>query len=299
VSAHDLARESSLPCLWLFNLDAELELAQSGSYQTRAHIARALAPFAAQAHGLMSQGDAVLTPELSKFQKPAIGRAWCPTPSARERLVKAGATPEPAPSIEVLRRVNHRAFSLSLGGGAPGARYVQNADELESVLGLVRAGPWLFKRPLSFAGRGLRRIGREPSDADRRWLREGLARGGLLAEPWLELTTELCVHGWIEQAGRIRLGHVCVQQINQHRAWLSTLRAPDDLDQGHARALFSRAESVADALFCAGYFGPFGIDAYLWRSAHGELELNALSELNARYTMGFSVGFGAAPRPVA
>jgi hypothetical protein len=199
----------------------------------------------------------------------------------------------------VLRRVNHRAFALSLGGGAPGARYVQSAEELESVLGLVPAQPWLFKRPLSFAGRGLRRIGREPSDADRRWLGDGLARGGLLAEPWLELETELCVHGWIEQAGRIRLGHVCVQQINEHRAWLNTVRAPSHLDELHTRALLSRAESVAGALLGAGYFGPFGIDAYLWRNAHGKLELNSLSELNARYTMGFSVGFGAAPRPAA
>jgi hypothetical protein len=50
---------------------------------------------------------------------------------------------------------------------------------------------------------------------------------------------------------------------------------------------------VAEALARAGYFGPFGIDAYLWRRAPGALELNPQSELNARYTMGFCIGMAS------
>ena len=65
--------------------------------------------------------------------------------------------------------------------------------------------------------------------------------------------------------------------------------APGELTDREQRALFDRAEATARALFEAGYFGPFGIDAYRYRDG-----FCAQSELNARYTMGFVTGF---PRP--
>jgi hypothetical protein len=59
--------------------------------------------------------------------------------------------------------------------------------------------------------------------------------------------------------------------------------------------LFQKAERVAGLLHEAGYFGPYGIDAYRYRlaDAHG---FCALGEINARYTMGFAIGF---PRQAA
>jgi hypothetical protein len=284
------------PRLWLFNLDAEIELARTGPYQTRAVVARALARMEVHAHGLLSPGDQLLVPGARPAAGSFIGSAWCPTPSARKRLEEAGAPHEPAPAVEVLRRVNHRTFVLSLGGGAPGARYVAGAPDLEDVLGRARERPWLFKRPLSFAGRGLRRIGASPSADDRRWLQDALAGGGLLAEPFLEIERELSLHGWIDENGRLSLGHVCRQHTNTYRAWVGTTRTkPDELAATHTRALAARGEQVGEALWRAEYWGPFGIDAYVWRAPNGTSELNSLGELNARYTMGFSTGFGAPP----
>jgi hypothetical protein len=51
---------------------------------------------------------------------------------------------------------------------------------------------------------------------------------------------------------------------------------------------------VSESLHAAGYFGPFGIDAYRYRSGR-EHGFCSLSEINARFSMGFVVGF---PRPV-
>jgi len=59
-------------------------------------------------------------------------------------------------------------------------------------------------------------------------------------------------------------------------------------------ALIRSAEHAAGALSDAGYFGPFGVDAYFWRTGSGALRFNPLGELNARYTMGFSVGMSPA-----
>lgn len=288
--------------LWLFNLDAELELARAGGpYQTPLRVARALAPMLDRARALMSPGDVSVDPlaappharsrSESLAREQLLGCAWCPTPSALERLERAGALLPPSPALPVLRRVMHRRFALELGGGAPGARYVSDDAELSRAL-REPLDAWLFKRAYGFAGRGQRRIIGAPSPDDRRWLADSLRQGGFVAEPWLTLVRELSVHGMIDSSGRFELGRLCVQETNAYRAWVSTRPAhAEDVSSAQAASLMERSAQVATALAGAGYFGPFGIDAYLFRTSSGAVELNSLSELNARYSMGFAVGF--------
>lgn len=293
--------------LWLFNLDAEIELARrSGPYQTPLRVARALAPMLDRAQALMAPEDESLDPlapmrraspmaaapedEGRRSGERRLGCAWCPTPSALARLARAGAELPPCPSVEVLGRVNHRRFAIELGAGAPGARFVSDEGALAETLAEPR-GAWLFKRAYGFAGRGQRRIIGVPTKDDRRWLSDSLRLGGFVAEPWLELVREVALHGLIDASGSFGLGRICVQETNEFRAWVSTrLALAEDLSGAQASQLTERAEQVATALIAAGYFGPFGIDAYLFRTRSGGVELNPLSELNARYSMGFAVG---------
>ena len=68
---------------------------------------------------------------------------------------------------------------------------------------------------------------------------------------------------------------------------------------GEARLSAARGrhglERVAGALHAAGYFGPFGIDAYRYADAHGRTRWNPCGELNARYTMGYALGMADRP----
>jgi phosphoribosylaminoimidazole carboxylase (NCAIR synthetase) len=193
--------------------------------------------------------------------------------------------------VEVLRTVSHRRFYLGLGGGAPGATYFEDPAALEQALAARGAAAWLFKRPYGFAGRGQRRMAEQLSADDRRWLADGLRLGGLLGEPWLPIERELSLHGVLAANGDLRLGRPCEQHTDSFRAWIASAPlAAGELRAEWRRALVCAAERAAEALQRAGYFGPFGIDAYLWRTPAGGLELNPLGELNARYTMGFSVG---------
>ncbi|HEU4576751.1 MAG TPA: hypothetical protein VFS67_00755 [Polyangiaceae bacterium] len=278
--------------VWVLNLDAEIELARSGPYQAPQRVLRALQPWLERARALLAPEDRLLE-EWSNTREPQaqpVGACWSPTPSALARLARAGLALPPAPGAEVLRRVSHRSFYLELGGGAPGALYLRDAAELERALAERRGAAWLFKRPYGFAGRGQRRIA-EPSADDRRWLADGLRLGGLLGEPWLELERELSLHGSVARDGAVRLGRPCVQRVDRWRAWLATEPLdPGDLSSAWRSELENAAERAAEALFRAGYFGPFGIDAYIWRTPAGGRALNALGELNARYTMGYPVG---------
>ncbi len=275
---------------WLFNLDAELELARGRpGYVPQRKLVAQLAEHGQSSRHLLGRRDFELGREVP--QSTDVGRAWCPTPLAVAALRQAGVEPEPHPDAAVLRRVNHRAFAHQLGGGLPGQAYVTSAEQLRQVLGGYERH-WLMKRPLSFAGRGqLRAIG-PLTEKQWTWVDASLERDGILVEPLVRPSLEVSLHGFLWQNGQLELGRVCAQDVSERGAFRGVrLARPAELTRAEEEALGERAEAVARALHSAGYFGPFGIDAYRY-----EVGFCALGELNARYTLGFATGF---PRPTS
>jgi hypothetical protein len=281
---------------WVLNLDAELELARGRPGYVPQH--KLLAQLREHGRGslrLLGPGD-ILVEERARGADPAlVGRAWCPTPLALAKLRAFGATPEPSPEPSVLRRVNHRLFAHELGGGLPEQVYVQSREQLSSKLGDY-AERWLLKRPLSFAGRGQLRVIGPLTDKQWTWVDASLKRDGLLLEPLVQPTLELSLHGFVWPDARYRIGRICVQAVSTRGAFQDVrLAEPGELAPGEAAALQERADAAARALAAAGYFGPFGVDGYryVWHDRYG---FCALSELNARYTLGFATGF---PEPAS
>ena len=58
------------------------------------------------------------------------------------------------------------------------------------------------------------------------------------------------------------------------------------LDQSASKS-WTCTPRLAAALRAADYFGPFGIDAFRYRSAQGDVLFNPRCEINARFTMGY------------
>ncbi len=316
--------------VWLLNFDAESELEDpSARTPSRAVLARHAA-LAERVRGLYGPGDAVLLPggsvvaELHPQPAPVpapvpessqesgtgtgtgagagtgptdlAGRAWCPTPGALAALARAGAHPPPAPPFDVLRRVNHRRFCADLGQTLDGARYVTTEAELrETLAAFPGAEAWVMKRPYGFAGRGqLRFSGRTPGAMEERWIAASLAAGeGLQVEPWVERAGDFGLHGHIAPTGAVMLGEPTVQRCDARGAWVASERAgAGELSPAEHGALVRAAEEAATALAAAGYFGPFGVDAFRYRDAGGAVRFNARCEINARYSMGWHVGMG-------
>jgi hypothetical protein len=96
----------------------------------------------------------------------------------------------------------------------------------------------------------------------------------------------------LKRDGTLTLGRLVEQQCDEHGQWISTSLA-DDVDIETSRAMIDEARRVSAALQSAGYFGPFGVDAFVYRAQGGTLHLQPRSEINARYSMGFAIGFGA------
>jgi phosphoribosylaminoimidazole carboxylase (NCAIR synthetase) len=213
-------------------------------------------------------------------------------------MAKAGVKPEPHPSLTVLQAVNHRRFAAELGLGLPEQRYVEDRVELDERL-RNNAHGWLLKRPLSFAGRGQQRIFGQVDAKQSAWIDASLRRTGLVIEPLVTPTLEVSLHGFIWRDRRHELGRTCVQEVSNRGVFRSIrLTRTGELLPGEERQLVDAAEQTAVALGAAGYFGPFGIDGYRY-SINGRSAFCALSEINARYSMGFVTGFPRHPSAIS
>jgi hypothetical protein len=239
-------------------------------------------------------GDVILDVHDDASARGLAGRCFCPTPRALARLSQAGAVVPEAPSFEILRRVNARGFAFEIGhlGGAACAK------ELEDALrALSRKGRWLLKRAFGFAGRGQRRVdvGREGepiSAADRAWIEASLRMGEIVIEPRVSVALEVGLHGLLGRDGSLERGRVTVQDVDPAGQWRGSRVALDEEITDEERAALDHTlEATVTALREAGYFGPFGIDAFRYDDG-GAPRFHPLSEINARYSMGWPIGMG-------
>ena len=287
---------------WVLNLDADLELAALEGvrrYEPRKGVRLAMgAHVEVLAASLLGPGD-LLVDEASPagIARGLRGRAFCPTPRALAVLERTGAEPEPHPPLEVLRRVNSRAFASSLGATLPGAAFVTAPGVARAMLRAVPVvgNGWRVKHAFGMAGRNQRIV--TPSALDEgalAFLRVGLLKGGVQIEPNVAIDAEYAVHGMLDRDGSLVVGAVMRQRCDAQGAWVATEPIPPDRE-GHdaiVDRMTEEARGVARALGEAGYFGPFGVDGYTYRDRANVQRLQPRSDINARYSMGFAAGWG-------
>lgn len=262
--------------LWLLNLGAELEL--EGRTLSLAARRKSQAAVVTLAAALVPDGDEWCVESADATPEEREGRAFLPTPAAISLLRAAGATVD-APDENILREANTRSFSVG-HFPRPGVYLIRDENDLQ--VGGLR----LLKRDLSFAGGGQRRISEVVTDADRSWIRASLARGPVCVEPWFHIEEEVGVPGFVHRDGCIDVGNPVEQRVvrGQWRESKATEREMTELHESCRRAGHHLAK--------LGYFGPYNIDAH--RSEDGWTHV---SEINARYTMGWALGWGARRRP--
>ncbi len=303
------------PRAWVLNLEAEHELERGSRYAAtdrqrlivRRQCAR-VAPHLLRAHDVLVTDsgltDRVGQPLSNNAAQGLLGCAWSPTPSALRRLAAAGATTPDAPALAVLALANSRSFTAQLTADLdPEALPKRAVDGLELALELLaRPSPlgWLVRRPFGAAGRGRRRLlsGAPPPD-ELAWLKASLAIGTLVIEPFVEITRETTRCAWLRPDGRLNIHAPGFQATTAEGAWIETLPAERSaLDPRDDERLQAALSAAGARLHAAGYHGPFGLDAFWYRDG-GIERLQPLSEINARFTMDWSVSFAptAAPAP--
>lgn len=290
------------------NLDAECELMAPATYRPSSRMVASMRARAAPVqHALASTlgaDVAVLVPGQRAEHTSAYDAVlcWCPTPAAVQLMREVGTSPLHVPALEILQRVNHRAFASALEPRLAGAHFVTDFATLTQILAQPRPPRgYLLKRPFGFAGRGRKHLAADVpfAGALATWAAASMHSygGGLQVEPFVAVAADFGLHGLVQRDGATTLGVPTRQHVDAGGRWLaSAVAGPGDLAAHEHAALFAAATRVAAALHVAGYFGPFGIDAYRYRDDAGNLAFHPLSEINARLSMGFVAGMGGRTR---
>jgi len=281
------------------NLDAELELARPDGYARSPRMRARLAERGAELVASFVDCFGVEA-DLAEGKLDAswTGQAWCPTPSAHAALSRCGASKLHGPAFGVIARVNHRAFAAGLSQSLPGSRFVTTMAELDAMLSRDSEYGFFLKRPFGFAGRSCKRVGGPLQRADRTWAEASMRDygSGLQVEPYVDIELLFSMHGLLAEPGATTFGPLVAQLCDQQFAWIGQRPIETgELTASERSALASNAATVASALRAADYFGPFSIDGYVWRSSDGQRRLQPLSDLNARYTMGFFEAMAGRP----
>lgn len=174
-------------------------------------------------------------------------------------------------------------------------------DEVESaVLGLGQEG-WaegVAKSPFGAAGQKNRKFLVSKCEDIQAWAQRVLAQqGALVIEPWLPRELDFSMHYDCSENGLRRVGAVRLEndRRGQFQACVASSKLTRGLPEDIARFLMDGALTVYDNelpsrlesfLREAGYQGPVGIDALVFRDRDGALQLRTVVEMNPRYTMG-------------
>jgi hypothetical protein len=196
------------------------------------------------------------------------------------------------PDLRIVRIANSRAFNLEVerewGGADALGRLFQSLDTLETFLA-ARDEPlgWVAKGDHGHAGTANRRVPSGPlREADHVALAALFAgHGQVVLEPWHERLMDMSVGFTVGKAGVIRdfRGHILLNSRDGAFLGVRILpgrRPPEPWDL----ALEACAEELGRALDTLGYFGPVGMDAYVWNSPGGP-RLRTLVDINARRSM--------------
>ena len=143
----------------------------------------------------------------------------------------------------------------------------------------------------------------EVSQAQQRWLARALQNGRqLVIEPWLERECDFSIQLEMGPRSLKLCGYTGL--INDHRGQFLANRAAANYDRripaevtacfhapadisGCLQRLYGDIFSLLEAeLLRAGFVGPVGIDAFVYRTPQGGRRLKPVVEINPRYTMG-------------
>jgi hypothetical protein len=219
-----------------------------------------------------------------------------------EELAARYSDTAPHPDPRIIRIANSRAFSLEVerewsGGGNDGDMGIRGnlfvaPEDLESFLA-SRAEPagWVVKGDHGHAGTANRRVPSGPlSETDRAALAQLFREHGrAVAEPWQERLMDMSVNFTVGRSGG---GAGAVSDFRGHAllnsrdgAFLGVKILPDRRPPAPwGDVLEASAAELAKALDALGYFGPVGVDAYVWNSPEGP-RLRPVVDINARLSM--------------
>ena len=223
------------------------------------------------------------------------GEAWGWSESSVERLLTQGAE-VCHPPLGIVREVNSRAFCHKIGVendlGTPGA-YLESdparlLDENPRRSTPSYRGPIVIKAMHSNAGRAMTVHRRDQWSAKQVSFLKKLSACGhaVVVEPWLQRVADISTMFYLNASGQFSraMHYWTLIGPDGHCAGDFIEPGTEDFEKWN-EALARSMEVAGRELSLAGYFGPVGLDHFLYKSRQ-EIKLAAMVDINARHTLG-------------
>ncbi|ERP31971.1 hypothetical protein [Chitinivibrio alkaliphilus] len=216
------------------------------------------------------------------------GDAWSMNGSGR-RFLTQHTLSYAAPPVECVHWCNSRVFAHEVQRrhrlGVPGSRPISSLEEFRTAW---RSAPSCVLKPNhgNAGGHFFTLTAHTPAVSVEGPLEAALARGEcFFFEPWKNIVCDIATKLSISSVGAVEIhGH--------HRNWCNrngafyanSISADDTTIAAWKPPLDDMARSVGGELFAAGYFGPVGIDSFLYEEG-GSLRAAFAIDINARHTI--------------
>lgn len=261
--------------------------------------------------------------DRSAFDWLAHGRGLVPWYGDHKAawLAQREGLPLWAPNPDVVRQVHDKAFAVQHAIASSSsdpkqaefdrcisildAELLGNEDEALALIGR-RLQEWperfrprfTLKPRLGSSGRG--RIPGTPDTIDSAAFQRGLARladaGGAILEPFVERKLDLSAQFFVHPGGRVEFLGSLGQRLSQSGSYQGHFGCIDVRGRATAgtewdEALHEHAAKVVDQAAKRGFWGPCGVDAFVYPSLlhRNRLVLRPVVEFNARFTVGVVV----------
>ncbi len=216
---------------------------------------------------------------------------WGWNRSVVERLAPVSA--EWYPPLNSVRKVNSRDFADAVahrfGLGVPGTRFCRSLEDVEAA---VQENETLFpvviKPAFGGSGYGFRILqSRGQWEAEKTRIQQFAGGDGVVVEPWLTRRVDVSASTVVDRSGTQGTIQFQRQWVNRFGAYFGSYCDDEDaVIAPWCEQLSSAAQQITGAVAEVGYFGPVGIDAFVYEGADGVTKLSPAIEINARYTMG-------------
>lgn len=194
------------------------------------------------------------------------------------------------PDIELVKKINSKAFSFQEANHLPEAALLWNEKDLRAWL-KDRKGKSVLKTCYGLSGRGNRLIDPcSPFDSISTFCsREWSMQRPILAEPWLDRVFDFSTQWQIEETGAVHFLGSTVFETDANGTYRGTLSGPDSLLFGSYQTFLDEhkhyVRPLIQRLANQNFFGFLGIDALLYLSQQQGICLYPVVEINARKTM--------------
>ena len=198
------------------------------------------------------------------------------------------------PSWDLVKQVNGKDFSFSMGPKLPEAELLSSEEEIIRWYHAVR-GPKVLKTLYGASGRGHCILYKENEEeiALQFFRREKARSFSVIAEPWVERVLDFSSQWYIEEEGLISYLGSTVCENSPRGIYRRSLVGPVDLlfkeNQEFLEEHLIHAKKALEKMRGLGFFGPLGFDAMLYKHPQTKkLQMQPILEINARRTMGWA-----------